>query len=66
MEISRSSMLSRFQWTNLNFHAPGATMPGLGSALNNLTVEKVRALNTVAYDPFTEFTPNYFYASGEI
>jgi hypothetical protein len=59
------SMLSMLQWTNLNFHAPGATVPGLGPALNKITIEKVGNWGTPANDTYTNFAMNYLYASGE-
>ncbi|KAL5121416.1 hypothetical protein ACEQ8H_000487 [Pleosporales sp. CAS-2024a] len=59
------SMLSKFQWTNLNFHAPGTSVPGLGPALDKVSVQEVGDWGTVANDTFDTFALNYLYASGE-
>ncbi|KAF2125637.1 hypothetical protein P153DRAFT_369667 [Dothidotthia symphoricarpi CBS 119687] len=57
------SMLAHFQWSNLNFHAPGAVIPGLGPALSNSMTGLHAA--TTANDTFTDFALNFLYASGE-
>lgn len=59
------SQLSKFQGTNLNFHAPGASTPGLGPALARKTVEQVGNWGTLANDTYTNFALNFLYASGE-
>ncbi|KAJ8106766.1 hypothetical protein OPT61_g9324 [Boeremia exigua] len=59
------STLSLLQWTNLNFHAPGQSVPGLGPALNTITIEQVGNWGERANDTFTNFASNYLYASGE-
>jgi hypothetical protein len=59
------SLLSKFQWSNLNFHAPGSVVPGLGPALNKIYSEKVDEWGAKADDPFTNFALNYLYTSGE-
>lgn len=59
------SLLSKFQSSNLNFHAPGSVIPGLGPALNKMYTEQVDNWGTKADDPFTNFASNFLYASGE-
>ncbi|KAF2853731.1 hypothetical protein T440DRAFT_552367 [Plenodomus tracheiphilus IPT5] len=59
------SLLSKFQERNLNFHAPGSIMPGLGPALNKMNIEQVGNWGTEAFDTFTNFAHNFLYASGE-
>jgi hypothetical protein len=60
------SMLSHFQWNNLNFHAPGSVMPGIGPALlHRPDPQSSSDLTAPANDSFTDFSLNFLYASGE-
>ncbi|USP75040.1 hypothetical protein yc1106_02314 [Curvularia clavata] len=59
------SLLAKFQWSNLNFHAPGSVIPGIGPALNKMYTEQVDEWGTRANDTFTNFALNFLYASGE-
>jgi hypothetical protein len=53
------SMLTHFQWSSFNFHAPRCVIPGLGAAPGTHS--------TLCYDndAFTSFALNFLYASGE-
>jgi hypothetical protein len=50
------SMLTYFQWSNFNLHAPGSVIPGLGAALG---------ANRYDDDAFTNVALNFLYALGE-
>lgn len=56
------SMLAHFQWTNLNFHAPGSVILGLGLAL---APSSGFIAGMDRNDSFSDFALNYLYASGE-
>ncbi|KAJ4990202.1 hypothetical protein SVAN01_04293 [Stagonosporopsis vannaccii] len=58
------SLLSKFQWSSLNFHAPSSTIPGLGPALSSFG-RVWREGDPVIEDRFPDFTHNFLYASGE-
>jgi hypothetical protein len=65
-KVNIPSMLSHFQWNNLNFHAPGSVMPGIGPALlHRPDPQSSVDLTAPAKDSFTDFSLNFLYASGE-
>jgi hypothetical protein len=59
------SMLAHFQWTNLNFHAPGAWIPGLGPALAPAPEVSDGSGPPQRNDTYSDFALKYLYASGE-
>lgn len=58
------SRLAKFQTSNLNFHAPSSTIPGLGPALSSFG-RVWSGVDALPEDRFSDFTYNFLYASGE-
>jgi hypothetical protein len=64
--VNIPSVLAHSQWNNLNFHAPGSVMPGIGPALlHRPDPQAIVDFTAPANDSFTDFSLNFLYASGE-